>query len=281
MNREENIMAPRSSRWLWRTVGLISLAATVVLAFGFGYAVNDLLNPAKHRAGSSLPPEPRQPKLPGAAAEGYLITALGDSLTKGAGDETGQGYVKLAMELLRQQTDRPVRLVNNLAVNGMRADQLAERLKTDRGYRLAVSQANVVLLTIGGNDLFGFAQTGERAGGASSIDPEQAGALMGEGLERLDAVLGEIAAINPEAMLVYVGLYNPFYDVPELRDGSLQVQRWNDAAHARLHKLPNAVLVPTEDLFRESILRYLASDHYHPNQEGYRRIAERVVQALT
>jgi lysophospholipase L1-like esterase len=40
------------------------------------------------------------------------------------------------------------------------------------------------------------------------------------------------------------------------------------------------VLVPTYDLFELNANKYLYSDHFHPNQDGYERIAERIVQIM-
>ena len=109
---------------------------------------------------------------------------------------------------------------------------------------------------------------------------EQVEKGLEEGLKRLDNVLSELHRINPDARIIYIGLYNPFFDVEELRDGSLQVQKWNERAYEMLHEYSNMTMVPTFDLFEERIGSYLSSDHFHPNHEGYKQIAQRVVQAL-
>ena len=86
--------------------------------------------------------------------------------------------------------------------------------------------------------------------------------------------------INPNAHIVYLELYNPFYDIKELRDGSLEVQNWNEQAYALAHAYPNMTLIPTFDLFERTISSYLSSDHFHPNHDGYAQIAARIVQSL-
>lgn len=284
---------------LWRLIGITALLTTIAFICGFGFAMNDILNPRQAPSLSDIE----------TADHGYVkddvihITALGDSLTKGTGDSTGEGYVKQTIKLMEGKYDKPVQLLNNLAINGMRADQLVEKLKSDKGYRLAISEADIVLLTIGGNDLFRFARGGNAAdeqddnaaeeSGTNEKDNAQQGSRaeeqisleevkvnMDKGAGLLRQTLELLNGINPNARIVYVGLYNPFYDVPELRDGSLQVQDWNRSAYDVIHQYPNMMLVPTSDLFEENISKYISSDHFHPNHEGYAAIAQRIVQAI-
>ncbi|PWW05480.1 lysophospholipase L1-like esterase [Paenibacillus cellulosilyticus] len=283
---------------LWRLIGITSLITTIVFICGFGFAMNDILNPRQAPSLGDLG-EPEQSYV---KDDVIHVTALGDSLTKGTGDSTGEGYVKQTIKLMEGKYDKPVKLLNNLAINGMRADQLVEKLKSDKGYRLAVSEADIILLTIGGNDLFRFARggnaaskqdaaadnTAENEASSSQTDDdiedqislEEVKTNLAEGVGLLRQTLELLNSINPDARIVYIGLYNPFYDVAELRDGSLQVQDWNRAAYDVIHRYPNMLLVPTSDLFEKNLTRYLASDHFHPNHDGYAAIAQRIVQAI-
>ncbi|WP_317971735.1 GDSL-type esterase/lipase family protein [Paenibacillus sp. CCS19] len=301
---------------LWRLIGMTSLLATIVFICGFGFAMNDILNPRQALSLTDIEP----PELDYVKDDVVHVTALGDSLTKGTGDSTGEGYVKQTIKLMEGKYDKPVKLLNNLAINGLRADQLVDKLKSDKGYRLAISEADIVLLTIGGNDLFRFARGGNAADEQDGADPDtntdtdsdadtdidldldtddkvdntlQQGSSaeeqisldevkvnMDQGAGLLRQTLELLNSINPDARIVYVGLYNPFYDVAELRDGSLQVQDWNRRAYDVIHHYPNMLLVPTSDLFEENISRYISSDHFHPNHDGYAAIAQRIVQAI-
>ncbi|KAF0995036.1 hypothetical protein BJQ97_01685 [Geobacillus sp. TFV-3] len=80
------------------------------------------------------------------------IVALGDSLTRGTGDESGKGYVGYMVDELRRQTDQPIR-VTNLAVRGLRSDGLLRQLGEPEIQR-QVAMADLIVMTIGGNDLF-------------------------------------------------------------------------------------------------------------------------------
>lgn len=284
---------------LWRLIGITSLLMTIVFICGFGFAMNDVLNPGQAPSVNDLG-EPEQSYV---KDDVIHITAVGDSLTKGTGDSTGEGYVKQMIKLMEGKYDKPVKLLNNLAINGMRADQLVEKLSNDKGYRLAIAEADIVLLTIGGNDLFQFARGANAAGVQDDADVdnqdendaatseqendieeqislEEVKTNLAKGSGLLRQTLELLNSINPDARIVYVGLYNPFYDVPELRDGSLQVQDWNRAAYDVIHHYPNMLLVPTSDLFEKNLSHYLSSDHFHPNHDGYAAIAQRIVQAI-
>ncbi|RAP78159.1 GDSL-type esterase/lipase family protein [Paenibacillus montanisoli] len=274
-------MSRTSSSALWRSIAFSALASTLLLAGGFGYAVKDMLYPsAEAYTGApvkSVLPEHKELSR----AKEINVTAIGDSLTKGTGDATGDGYVKQLVSLLKEKYPAiPVKLNNNLAVNGIRADQLAQRLSTDKGYRYALRQSNLIVFTIGGNDLFQIAN-GRAAGEATGdISLETVKKGLNQGIDRLDNVFRLLYEINPNAHIVYTGLYNPFYNITDLRDGSLQVQKWNEEAYSLLHQYPNMMMVPSFDLFERSIGSYLSNDHFHPNHEGYAQIAERIAQSL-
>lgn len=274
-------MQRNRSSALWRTISLTALISTLLLLFGFGYSVKDMLWPKKDNyVGEEVTPAlPEQTSL-GASKE-IRITAIGDSLTKGTGDATGDGYVKQLIPLLQKKFPNvPVKLNNNLAINGLRADQLAHLLKTDKGYRYSLAQANLIVFTIGGNDLFQIAngQSANEATGELNLDKLKS--ELPTGISRLKTVVELLHEINPNAHIVYIGLYNPFFDLKDLRDGSLEVQNWNQQAYMLAHVYPNMILIPTFDLFERTITGYLSSDHFHPNHDGYAQIASRIVQSL-
>lgn len=270
----------RSTDWLWRGLGAVSLACLILLLAGFGWALKDHWAPS---AGMAVPP----PSTPPAAGGGSLaekpawkIAALGDSLTVGTGDQTGSGYVKRSADALAKALDKPVHVVNNLAIGGLRADQLLRQLD-DKGFVNAIAQADIVMLTIGGNDLFQFAANGGSMASGGDLSVGELEKHLEEGQGRLRAVIAKIRGLNPNARIVYVGLYNPFFDLPEIRaDASRIVREWNGVAAEAAVEDGNMTVVPTYDLFEANIGRYLSSDHFHPNDEGYARIAERVSQTL-
>lgn len=303
------------SRWTWRWVSLISIAATVLFMVGFGYAVNDIIRPQGDAPATSLPQENAGPVT---ETDGVVnIVVLGDSLAKGTGDNSGAGFVKRAAAILSKDGLK-ANVLGNLGINGLTTAGLQSKLE-EEGVQYALRQANTIFISIGGNDLFrgsellqsGNAEAespqGESAAegapaqgsteapaavpaqGAGNnttptedeLTPESLLAALPEASERLAVLLETISGINPDAGIYYLGLYNPFGDIPDLLvPGNQAVAAWNNAAMDIINRHSNMTLVPTFDLFHNHLGKYLSSDHFHPSGEGYERIAARIVQAV-
>ena len=75
------------------------------------------------------------------------IVVVGDSVAHGAGDESGRG---IAGNLVWQLNA----VVSNLGINGARTTDVLRLLQTAAA-RQAISDADAVVLSIGGNDLYG------------------------------------------------------------------------------------------------------------------------------
>ena len=247
---------------------------------GFGWALKDHWFPADM---SALPKASETAPVAGGGwidKNELFVTALGDSLTKGTGDATGKGYVTRVIEGLAETADKPVRLVNNLAVNGMRADELTNHLD-EKGFVNAIAKADIVLLTIGGNDLFQIARNGGSMAEGGDLSPEALRERLPEIKPRLKAAFDKIRRANPHARIVYTALYNAFYDIPAIKGTVGEVvAEWNDYAYRLALADGNATVVPTYDLFEVRLAEYLSSDHFHPNAAGYERMADRIVEAI-
>jgi len=76
----------------------------------------------------------------------FLVLALGDSLTRGRGDERGDGYVGAVAQLLRKS--RPGLRVENLAIDGLESEGLEEIVSHSNPQALAAG-AGLILISIG------------------------------------------------------------------------------------------------------------------------------------
>lgn len=264
----------RTSRGLWALLGWLSLLCTVVLIAGFAYAMDTVLRPqaSNMEQAPSTPAQTESPRSDGP----YRIVALGDSLTKGTGDQSGEGYVGHVKKFISERIDEEVYLYNS-AVNGYRTDQLLHDLANRAGTMKLVQEADLILFSIGGNDIFSL--SGEIS--EFEINAQTAMSLMPDALHNLEQVIARLTELNSHAKLVYLGLYNPFGDVEQVaRETSAFVHQWNYEVQRLLLDYPNAALAPTFDLFQNNVKTYLASDHYHLNEAGYKLAAERIVQTL-
>ncbi|MGF9699225.1 MULTISPECIES: GDSL-type esterase/lipase family protein [Paenibacillus] len=268
-----------SAPWIWRTISTVSILATLLLLFGFGYAIKDVIFPTGDSTLGTTQPsttpadEAGKPAAP--IEDGKIrMAVIGDSLARGTGDDEGLGFVRRAGNLLKEQGYQ-VQVLNNLGVNGLRTDALLNKLD-EHGVRYVLQQSNFILLSIGANDLF---QGGQVLQGEDPPTAEQLTAALPETSKRLQDILKKVKEINPDAQIAYIGLYNPFGDVKELElPGNAVVAAWNNAALTILNQEDKMMLVPTFDLFENHLGEYLSSDHFHPNGAGYEQIATRIAQ---
>ncbi|SCY25649.1 Lysophospholipase L1 [Paenibacillus polysaccharolyticus] len=270
-----------SAPWIWRSVSTISIVATLLLIFGFAYAIKDVIFPQ----GDSTLNEGQKAAAPAKDAQNrgnkaivedgkIRMAVIGDSLARGTGDDEGLGFVRRAANLLKDE-GHDVQVLNNLGVNGLRTDALLKKLD-EQGVQYVLQQSNFILLSIGANDLF---QGGQVLQGEDPPTAEKLAAALPETSKRLQEILKKVKEINPNAQIAYIGLYNPFGNVKELeKPGNAVVAAWNDAAMSILNNEDNMTLVPTFDLFENHLDEYLSSDHFHPNGQGYQQMAVRIAQ---
>jgi lysophospholipase L1-like esterase len=259
---------PISSRfWLWRVPATAALAAGVVFSAGFWLAL-------RGSAGVPLgdaPPRPAAHDAPKPAGK-RLLLVLGDSLSHGTGDPTGRGYAADVAAALGRRG--PIETVN-LAVAGAESSDL-RRLVESANVRSLAASADVILLSIGGNDL-SHSVTGA---GAPTEALSAITAARSRLAENLRAILAALRAANPTAPIRVLGLYQPFTGSNrDARIGESLVLSWTNLIAEIALGYPNVVAVSVFDVFAGRQDR-LATDRFHPNREGYRAVADRVVQTL-
>ena len=193
---------------------------------------------------------------------------LGDSLARGTGDETGLGIGGRLVEDLRQRKFKTNNIVN-LAVNGARTDDLLQELQ-GHNVRVLLAESNVIIVSIGGNDLWG-----DNFRNAPPRDPEK---ILDTVLDQIGRAVAEIRDANPRARIFVIGLYNPFVSTPMGGMLTPLVNEWNAKLIERFARDSNLVIVQTADLFRWR--DRLSADRFHPGDEGYALIARRIADAF-
>lgn len=204
----------------------------------------------------------------------FHIVAVGDSLTQGVGDETNNGgYIGILEDQINHEDD--VITFENFGKRGNRTDQLLKRLDEPE-ISSAIEKSDVVLMTIGANDIMQVVKENFTHLTYPLFVEEQVSFE-----DRLHQIFKKIKAINPKAHIYLIGLYNPFEQYfEEIEELDLIVDSWNQTSIDTSQKYDEATFVPVKDLFDETEINLFAEDHFHPNLNGYQRIAKRVLTYL-
>jgi lysophospholipase L1-like esterase len=252
-----------------RSVTIIASLFSLLWLAGLGWAVGEYYagKPDKLSQKSTISNTEKEKK------KGISVVTLGDSLTRGTGDETGKGYVGVLIDEIKEKSRQDVQLTN-LGIIGQRSDQLKIQVQQTEVQR-QIKTADLILVTIGGNDLF---RSGE---GLEDYQTEEIIEIEKKFLENVTNILQQIRGTNINATVFLIGLYNPFIDLEQGADMSKVVRHWNYQSAEVSAAFPKVVFVPTFDLFELQVNDFLYTDKFHPNTEGYRLIAERVASLLT
>ncbi|EJV78059.1 MULTISPECIES: SGNH/GDSL hydrolase family protein [Bacillus cereus group] len=251
---------------LVKVILLITIASFCLFAYGFVSGVNDVLNPKASKLITKTDVVEKEKKKTGT----LQVVSLGDSLTRGVGDKEGIGYIGRMKENLQKDYKQKVAL-SNLAVSGAKMPDLLKQIESS-GAQYSIKQADVIVLTIGGNDLFpGWESLGK-------IDLETYRPDTETFQNEAKKIIEEIRKLNTDSPIFWLGLYNPFEDVEDLRGSSNIVVDWNASLEKLALNDKNVYITPTFDLFQNRGKDLLYSDHFHPNEVGYTYMAERLVQ---
>ena len=206
------------------------------------------------------------------------LVALGDSLTKGIGDETDQGgYVGRITEMLEKEEEVKEVQVDNFGIRGHKTTNLQNRLNEDE-VLLALKQADIIVITIGGNDIMNVVRQN-----IFSLDFEPFREEQVNFERRLHDIFTTIRDHNSDAPIIYVGLYNPFkFMLPNLTEIDQIIEEWNNASKQMITSDENGVFVPVADIFSSQMdQKLLYKDEFHPNENGYTLMADRIYQTMT
>ncbi|MBS4199433.1 SGNH/GDSL hydrolase family protein [Bacillus sp. FJAT-49732] len=204
------------------------------------------------------------------------IVSIGDSLTQGIGDIEGKGgyipYLKSKLESNRSIKDAQF---SNFGVKGNRTDQLMKRLSQDE-IKNSIKDADIVIITIGGNDVMQvFKENIMGLHVKMFLDAEKGYD------ERLTDIIDKVISYNTDTEIFLVGIYNPFIRwFSDLKEMDEIVKSWNQSSSSVISEYYQTTFVPIDDIFHNQEESLLYTDYFHPNNEGYKLIAERIYDYL-
>lgn len=220
-----------------------------------------------------------------------LYIALGDSLAFGVGADSAstQGYVGLTVAALRSGKYAGTGLdLTNVSVPGATSgDILRPGDQVDKAVAEIAARggAEIISIDIGANDLLALA-------GNSSPCLDDPGGTPCQGalqttlstLQRnLTETLRRLREAAPEAKIFVLDLYNPYSGSGNSREqiASIGVQQINGVITASAGDPEvSATFVSIHDVFEGRAKQWIASDEIHPNNAGYRVLAEGLLAAI-
>lgn len=219
--------------------------------------------------------------------QGLRLVAVGDSLTEGVGDTTGQGgFVPFLAKDLQDFHGYQVSSAN-YGVAGNTSKQILKRMKTDKRLVKSLKEADLLTLTVGGNDILAVIRKQFSNLTVSSFEKE-----IVPYQERLGLLIEEARRQNPDLPIYILGVYNPFYlNFPDLTDMQLVIDQWNQASQETLSAYEGVYFVPINDLLYKGVDgqggtqtgqndALFDEDHFHPNLTGYRLMANAVMEVI-
>lgn len=244
------------------------------------------------------------------------LVGIGDSLTYGQQDPTKRGgYVYLIQQKLQHNYDVHVS-IHNYGKTGDRTDQIQQRIESSPSMQKQISEADIITMTFGGNDLMQVLQNNFQRlfdNNLSEVMPQKEATYQ----QKVEALMKEVRHLNPVAPIFVISVYNPFYVYfPTVTDLQKYTDCWVNLTQKTVTKQSRVYFVNVnqrlsqgqylgknqqmlrkqsrtnlEHLSNQEIERtlndhhekndYLSSnDHFHPNLKGYRYMTNRLYQVM-
>ena len=235
-----------------------------------------------------------------ALKEQIRLTALGDSLTEGVGDDTKKGgFVPLVADQLQEKFSLATVEIENYGVAGERSDQILKRLQKDSTLQADIKQADILTLTVGGNDLMKVIQSNFLGLSKKSFKKP-----LVKYQEHLTDLLANMRELNAQAPIYVVGIYNPFYiNFPEITEMQEVVDDWNRGTQDVVEAQNKMYFVPINEVISKGMGSEQAStesstseshgleivknnllydgDKFHSNYLGYQLMAKEISQKIS
>jgi lysophospholipase L1-like esterase len=193
-----------------------------------------------------------------------LYAAIGDSLTVGAGDRSGRGFVPLYANFTQQSLNNNVGF-ENLGMSGATTADILLLVTSSSDVRAVLRKSEIITITAGGNDLVNAAKT--------YLANKDMGVFQKALIKCKQNFAGIISAIrnikNGQTYIIRaVDLYNPFPTIP-------QTNQWVQKFNQHIESFENGQLKVANifKLFQGREKEFISSDDFHPNAQGYQVIA--------
>lgn len=214
-----------------------------------------------------------------------ILVAIGDSITYGYNLGNNQAPSKLAFPFLIGEKVHDT--VSDLAVPGWTTEDLLKALNTDQSMISKISQASVITIDVGSNDLLQPALPLLTSSNPTSLSSDEAQTLAGQLTsavaaigQNLTTIIQRVKDLNPKATVVLYDLYDP---IPSSAKGLyLLAESAITAANLQIAKiaLQNGIVVADAyDAFHGHD-SYVRKNDVHPTVLGQQVLAQQGELAL-
>lgn len=257
---------------MWYSIFAIALVGFVVFASGFYQAIiiTTMVSPQP----SSETPITQKTGNPTPSSKNVntiKLLILGDSIAKGTGDEKNQGFSGYLPELFKNNTSKEI-VVENAGLDGLESIGLLEQLQSQRLDKQVVD-SDIILVSIGGNDVRSILSLNTLAKEDEFKTREESY------LSNLKLTFKELRKTNPNSIVVFLGLYNPYEKLTSAEDTRL-LNTWNHNTQLLVEDDEKAIFIPTHDLLKFNVGKYIARDGLHPNSAGYQALSNRISKSI-
>jgi lysophospholipase L1-like esterase len=194
------------------------------------------------------------------------MVTLGDSLTYGVGDKSGEGYVENLEKLIQEEKGTNVK-VRNYGIPGQESGGVVKQVKLTN-IQNDIRNADYIILFIGTNDLIQ-----SNGGDLNVINEEKIKEGAVEYEKNIQEILKTIRHENKDAPILFLGLYNSYPDSVEHEN---IIVEWNENSQKIVDDYERIKFISTNDLFKEKSKEYF-SDSLHPNEKGYDLMTKKIV----
>jgi len=257
---------------IWYSIMAIACVSFIVLAIGFYQAIIVTTAVNLQPSSNEIPQTtPDSAQLTTKKTSSFKVLLLGDSVAKGTGDEKNKGFSGYLPEYFKNSTPKEI-LIDNAGIDGLESIGLLEQLQSGR-LEKTIADSDLILISIGGNDVRGILTLNALA------KEDQFKVRQDSYLGYLKQTLKVIRTANPGSILIFLGLYDPYEKANSVEDIRL-LNTWNYNTQQLVEEDGKGLFIPTYDLLKFNLGRYIAKDGLHPNSAGYQALSNRISKSV-
>jgi len=174
--------------------------------------------------------------------------------------------------------------LTNFARSSAESGQLLQRLEEEEEVRRGVREADIIAVSIGGNDMLHADQAIPLVADIVRGDFTWAQPVLDAFRSNFDRIVGELRGLNPDALLIVQTLYNPacagspLTGLEETYDALLS--GLNDAIRGSLSEQPGAFVIADVDAAFRGQTGLIFIDTFHPSAAGHAVIADVLLDVI-